>query len=59
MLDLRKPAGYFFALLGSILVVTGAAFDFRAPLLAGNLNLMFGIFAICMGGVFLWLARRA
>ncbi len=29
MLDLRKPAGYFFVLLGLILSVTGLAFDFR------------------------------
>jgi hypothetical protein len=59
MLDLRKPAGYFFLLLGLILSVTGLAFDFRAPLLDRNLNLEFGIFSLVFGGVFLWLARRA
>ncbi|GIU74148.1 MAG: hypothetical protein KatS3mg004_1235 [Bryobacteraceae bacterium] len=59
MLDLRKPAGYFFVLLGLILSVTGMVADFRAPLLDRNLNLEFGIFSLVFGGVFLWLARRA
>lgn len=59
MLDLRKPAGYFFGLLGLLLAATGLVADFRAPLLDRNLNLEFGIFCILFGGVFLWLARRA
>ncbi len=59
MLDLRKPAGYFFMLLGLILTAAGLALDFKAPLLATNINLQFGIFSIVFGGVFLWLARRA
>lgn len=59
MLDLRKPAGYFFALLGVILIIAGVAADFRAPLLESNLNLHFGIFSVVFGGVFLLLARRA
>jgi hypothetical protein len=59
MLDLRKPAGFFFLLLGAIMTATGALADFKAPLLDINLNLYFGIFSIAFGGVFLWLARRA
>ena len=59
MLDLRKPAGYFFGLLGILLTVTGLTAQFTAPLLNVNLNLYFGIFSILFGGVFLWLARRA
>ena len=59
MLDLRKPAGYFFGLLGLIMTATGLMADFKAPLLDVNLNLYFGIFSILFGGVFLWLARRA
>jgi hypothetical protein len=59
MLDLRKPAGYFFGLLGVVLTLTGALAEFRAPLLEINLNLYFGLFSIAMGVVFLWLARRA
>ena len=59
MLDLRKPAGYFFGLLGLIMTATGLMADFKAPLLDINLNLYFGIFSILFGCVFLWLARRA
>ena len=59
MLDLRKPAGYFFGLLGLIMIATGLMADFKEPLLDVNLNLYFGIFSILFGGVFLWLARRA
>ena len=60
MLDLRKPAGFFFALLGLILIVTAlAAPQFTAPLLDVNLNLYFGIFSVLFGGVFLLLSRRA
>lgn len=59
MLDLRKPAGYFFGLLGLLLTGTGLMANFSAPLLDSNLNLQFGIFSIAFGGIFLWLARRA
>lgn len=59
MLDLRKPAGYFFGLLGLLMIATGLTAEFKAPLLEGNLNLQFGIFSTLFGGVFLWLARRA
>ncbi|MGJ5813157.1 hypothetical protein [Paludibaculum fermentans] len=59
MLDLRKPAGYFFGLLGLLLTGTGLMANFNAPLLDSNLNLHFGVFSIAFGGIFLWLARRA
>jgi hypothetical protein len=59
MLDLRKPAGFFFLLLGVLLAGYGATVDAKAPLLDMNLNLYFGIFCIFFGGVFLWLSRKA
>ena len=59
MLDLRKPAGFFFLLLGLVMVIAGLAGDFRAPLLETNLNLQFGVFSVLFGGVFLLLARQA
>jgi hypothetical protein len=60
MLDLRKPAGIFFALLGAMITLTGvAAPDYNAPLLDVNLNLYFGVSCLVFGGIFLWLARRA
>jgi hypothetical protein len=59
MLDLRKPAGYFFLLLGAVMLITGLAADFRAPLLETNLNLQFGAFSVVFGGVFLLLSWKA
>jgi hypothetical protein len=59
MLDLRKPAGWFFGALGVILTATGLGASFTAPMLEINLNLYFGIFSIVFGGFFLWLSRRA
>jgi hypothetical protein len=59
MLDLRKPAGLFFLILGVLLAGYGAAVDAKAPLLEMNLNLYFGVFSIFFGGVFLWLSRKA
>ena len=59
MLDLRKPAGLFFLILGVLLAGYGAAVDAKAPLLDMNLNLYFGVFSILFGGVFLWLSRKA
>lgn len=59
MLDLRKPAGVFFLLLGLLLAAAGVFADFRAPLLNSNLNLQFGLFSLALGGIFLWLARKA
>jgi hypothetical protein len=59
MLDLRKPAGYFFLALGAILAAVGTGMEYKAPLLDMNLNLYFGVFSILFGGIFLWLARKA
>jgi len=60
MLDLRKPAGMFFGVLGLILILTSVlAPQLGAPLLNVNLNLYFGIFCVVFGGLFLLLARRA
>jgi uncharacterized membrane protein HdeD (DUF308 family) len=59
MLDLRKPAGWFFGVMGILLTATGLIANFTAPMLDINLNLYFGIFSIVFGGIFLWLSRRA
>lgn len=59
MWDLRKPSGFFFALLGLILCAQGVfAPDARAPLTQANVNLYSGLVMLCFGGVLLWLARR-
>ncbi len=59
-MDLRKPSGYFFTLLGLILLLLGLiAPDTRAPLTEGNVNLYSGLAMLVFGLVLLLLARRA
>jgi hypothetical protein len=59
-MDLRKPSGWFFTLLGALLVITGVASpDARAPLTQVNINLYAGLFTLAFGGILLWLAHRA
>ena len=59
-MDLRKPSGWFFTLLGALLVITGIASpDARAPLTQVNVNLYAGLFTLAFGGILLWLAHRA
>ncbi len=60
MWDLRTPSGWFFAILGAILCLTGlVAPDLRAPLTDVNVNLYAGIATLLFGGILLWTARRA
>jgi hypothetical protein len=58
MRDLRIPIGWFFALAGVILAVTGLVTENRAPLETANVNLYCGVSILIFGGVMLWLARR-
>jgi uncharacterized membrane protein len=58
MLDLRTPSGWFFLLLGAILVVLGVFIPgLRASLTDLNVNLYCGIVMIAFGGVMLLLAH--
>lgn len=60
MNDLRAPIGFFFFLLGLILL--GVAFfspGARAPLTTANVNLYAGLVIAAFGGVMLWLARKS
>jgi uncharacterized membrane protein HdeD (DUF308 family) len=59
MLDLRVPAGYFFVLLGTILVLVGLFVTVTpAPLSAEwNVNLYTGIALLLFGGALLWMSR--
>lgn len=60
MLDLRKPAGIYFLLLGVLLSGAGLLkTTYSAPLLDVDLNLYFGLFCLAFGGLFLWLSRKA
>ena len=60
MLDLRVPSGWFFLMLGIILVGLGiAAPDLRAPLTDVDVNLYSGISMLGFGAFLLIMARRA
>jgi hypothetical protein len=60
MWDLRTPSGWFFAILGAILCLTGVfGRHLRAPLTEVNVNLYAGLGTLLFGGILLWLARRA
>ena len=59
MSDLRIPIGIFFTLIGLLVVITGLAASYRAPLESANVNLYSGVSMLVFGGVMLWLARRS
>ena len=60
MLDLRLPIGWFFAIIGLILLVMGIfAPDLRATLTPVNVNLYCGIAMTLFGAFLLLLAARA
>jgi len=59
-MDLRVPSGYFFTLLGLILVGLGVlAPETRAELTEANVNLYSGLSMLVFGGFLLFMARRA
>jgi uncharacterized membrane protein HdeD (DUF308 family) len=60
MLDLRVPSGWFFTLLGVILLGMGLfAPDTRAALTETNVNLYCGLAMLVFGAFLLLLAWRA
>jgi len=59
MFDLRIPTGWFFALIGLILVAMGVIFPGeRAALTETNVNLYCGLIMLAFGCCMLALARR-
>ena len=59
MLDLRAPTGWFFSILGVILLVLGIfSSELRAALTTVNVNLYCGAAMLIFGGVMLFLAYR-
>jgi hypothetical protein len=59
MLDLRLPAGLFFAIVGLILTVLGLLDpNDRAALTPLDINLVVGVAMLVFGGILLMLARR-
>jgi hypothetical protein len=57
-MDLRVPTGWFFALLGVILLAVGTIEAPKAPMLDLNVNLYAGAAMLLFGGVMLWLSRK-
>jgi hypothetical protein len=58
-MDLRRPSGYFFGLLGVLVVLMGVfSPESRAPLSEGNVNLACGIAMLSFAAVLLFLAHR-
>jgi uncharacterized membrane protein HdeD (DUF308 family) len=58
MLDLRKPAGCFFLILGNILIVLGLVSREYPPLTTVNVNLWSGLAMDLFGSALLFLAYR-
>lgn len=58
MLDLRFPSGFFFAIVGVILIAIGFT-DPRAPMTDGNVDLYAGIAMLAFGACLLLLAIRS
>jgi uncharacterized membrane protein len=60
MLDLRVPSGWFFVILGAIVLAVGLLQpDLRAPLTDINVNLYSGLSMLAFGGFLLIMAWRA
>jgi hypothetical protein len=58
MLDLRVPTGYFFAIVGVILIALGVfSPSERAALTEVNVNLYCGLAMLAFGGMMLGLAK--
>jgi hypothetical protein len=57
-MDLRVPSGWFFLLLGGILIAVGLVGSWTAPLTEVNVNLYTGFAMAIFGGIMLWLSRK-
>lgn len=57
-MDLRVPSGWFFVLLGAIVLTVGLIASPTAPLTSVNVNNYAGAAMAIFGGILLWLARR-
>ncbi|HYP06163.1 MAG TPA: hypothetical protein VER03_07985 [Bryobacteraceae bacterium] len=57
-MDLRATTGWFFLLLGAILIMMGVFTTSTAPLTTVNVNLYTGLTMAIFGGVMLWLSKQ-
>ena len=58
-MDLRVPSGWFFLILGAILIGMGFLSSSTAPLTSVNVNLYTGLVMAIFGGWMLWLSKQA
>ena len=56
-MDLRIPSGWFFLLLGAVLIAVDVIASPTAPLADVRVNLYTGAAMALFGGVMLWLSR--
>lgn len=56
-MDLRVPSGWFFLLVGAILILLGTGSPV-APLTDVNVNLYTGLVMAAFGGSMLWLSKK-
>jgi hypothetical protein len=57
-MNLQSTTGWFFLLLGAILICMGLVSSDTAPLTTVNVNLYAGLTMAIFGGVMLWLAKQ-
>jgi hypothetical protein len=57
-MDLRVPTGWFFLILGAILIGMGVLANRPAPLTSVNVNLYAGLMMAIFGGSMLCLSKR-
>lgn len=57
-MNLQLTTGWFFSLLGAILIGMGLLSSSTAPLTMVNVNLYAGLAMIVFGGVMLWLSKQ-
>ncbi len=58
-MDLRVPSGWFFLILGAILIGMGFLSSATARLTTANVNLYTGLVMAIFGGWMLWLSKQA
>ena len=57
-MNLQSTTGWFFLLLGAIVLCMGLGSSSTAPLTTVNVNLYAGLAMAIFGGVMLWLSKQ-
>lgn len=54
-MDIRLPMGWFFSIVGILLI----AQHWLSPIAGSSVNLVWGLVVLVFGGLMLWLAKHA